>query len=49
VKNGTEGTYLEINYTKNSEAKQATMPLAIDWKAGELSPVEIKLETTLIK
>lgn len=46
--NGTEGTYLEINYTKGNEAEQATIPLAIDWKAGESYPINIKLGTTTI-
>ena len=46
--NGTEGTYLEINYTKGNEDKQATIPLAIDWKAGESYPINIKLGTTTI-
>jgi hypothetical protein len=48
VKNGTEGTYLEINYTKNTEAKQATMPLDINWKAGELRTININLGTAVI-
>ena len=46
--NGTEGTYLEINYTKGNVDKQATIPLAIDWKAGESYPINIKLGTTII-
>lgn len=46
--NGTEGTYLDVTYTKGAEDKHATIPLAIDWKAGELYPVNIKLGTTLI-
>lgn len=45
---GTKGTYLEINYTKGNEAQQATIPLAIDWKAGESYPINIKLGTTII-
>lgn len=46
--NGATGTYLEINYTKGNEDKQATIPLAIDWKAGESYPINIKLGTTTI-
>ena len=46
--NGTEGTYLEINYTTGNVAKKATIPLAIDWKAGESYPINIKLGTTTI-
>lgn len=46
--NGTEGTYLDVTYTKGAEDKHATIPLAIDWKAGESYPVNIKLGTTLI-
>ena len=46
--NGTTGTYLEINYTTGNLAKQATIPLAIDWKAGESYPINIKLGTTTI-
>lgn len=45
---GCNGTYLEINYTKDTEVKQATIPLAIDWKAGESYPINIKLGTTII-
>lgn len=45
---GTTGTYLEINYTTGNVAKQATIPLAIDWKAGESYPINIKLGTTTI-
>lgn len=45
---GTSGTYLEINYTTGNVAKKATIPLAIDWKAGESYPINIKLGTTTI-
>ncbi len=45
--NGTTGTYLEINY--NSNTKQATIPLAINWKAGQKYTINIKLGTTLIQ
>ena len=45
--NGTTGTYLEVNYT-TSTAKTATIPLSINWKAGELYTVNIKLGTTTI-
>ena len=45
--NGTTGTYLEINYDSNT--KQATIPLAINWKAGQKYTINIKLGTTLIQ
>jgi hypothetical protein len=44
---GTTGTYLEISYERNG-TKTATIPLNIDWKAGESYPINIKLGTTLI-
>ena len=47
--NGITGTYLEINYTQGNEDKQATIPLAIDWKAGESYPINIKLGTSTIQ
>ena len=47
VKNGTEGTYLEINYTHNG-AKQATIPLDINWSAGKLYTRDIVLGTAVI-
>ena len=47
VKNGTEGTYLEINYTHDG-AKRATIPLNINWKAGELYTRDIVLGTAVI-
>ena len=46
--NGTTGTYLEVNYT-TSAAKTATIPLDINWQAGYLYTINIKLGTTLIK
>lgn len=46
--NGTEGTYLDITYNKDSEDRHATIPLSIDWKAGQYYPVNIKLGTTTI-
>ena len=46
--NGITGTYLEINYT-NSESKQATIPLNIDWQSGKCYTTTIKLGTNLIK
>ena len=50
VKNGTEGTYLEIKYkrTKDETAKTATIPLNINWKAGELRTININLGTAEI-
>jgi hypothetical protein len=50
VKNGTEGTYLEIKYkrTKDETAKTATIPLNINWKAGELRTININLGTAVI-
>lgn len=45
---GTSGTYLDITYNKDSEDKHANIPLDIDWKAGELYPINIKLGTTII-
>lgn len=45
--NGTTGTYLEINY--NSNTKQATIPLDINWKAGQKYTINIKLGTTWIQ
>lgn len=46
--NGIEGTYLDITYNKDSEDRHATIPLSIDWKAGQYYPVNIKLGTTTI-
>ena len=46
--NGTTGTYLEVNYT-TSAAKTAIIPLTINWKAGYLYTINIRLGTTLIK
>ena len=46
-KNGTEGTHLEINYTHNG-AKQATIPLTINWSAGKLYTININLGTAVI-
>ena len=46
--NGTTGTYLEVNYT-TSAAKTAIIPLDINWQAGYLYTINIKLGTTLIK
>lgn len=48
VADGTEGTYLEVKYTTSSE-KTATIPLSIDWKAGYVYTINIKLGTTTIK
>ena len=45
--NGTEGTYLEVNYTA-SGAKTATIPLNVNWQAGHLYTINIKLGTTTI-
>jgi len=44
---GTTGTYLEINYDSNT--KQATIPIAVNWAAGSKYTIDIKLGTTLIK
>lgn len=44
---GTTGTYLEINYTRG-EAKQATIPLTLNWAAGELRTININLGTAVI-
>ena len=44
---GTTGTYLEVTYTTSSE-KTANIPLSIDWKAGFLYTINIKLGTTYI-
>lgn len=46
--NGTTGTYLEVNYT-TSAAKTAIIPLTINWKAGYLYTINIRLGTTLIE
>ena len=46
---GTSGTYLDITYIKGSEDQHATIPLSIDWKAGQYYPINIKLGTTLIE
>lgn len=46
--NGTTGTYLEVNYT-TSAAKTAIIPLTINWQAGYLYTINIRLGTTLIK
>ena len=48
VANGTEGTYLEVNY-EHSGSKQATIPLTVNWEAGKQYTINIKLGTTLIK
>ena len=45
--NDTTGTYLEINYDSNT--KQATIPLAINWEAGQKYTINIKLGTKLIQ
>lgn len=45
--NGTTGTYLEINYDSNT--KQATIPIAVNWAAGSKYTIDIKLGTTLIQ
>ena len=48
--NGTEGVYLEVNYTFSGQTQtQATIPLAISWEAGKRYPYDIKLGTNLIK
>lgn len=49
VANDLEGTYLEVEYTISSTKKTATIPLDVDWKAGEKDIIDIKLGTTLIK
>lgn len=48
AKNGTTGTHLEINYTKG-ENKTAIIPLDIDWEAGKLHTINIKLGTSTIQ
>lgn len=45
--NGTTGTYLEVNYDSNQ--KQATIPLDVNWEAGKKYTVNIKLGTTFIQ
>ena len=45
--NGTTGTYLEINYDSNT--KQATIPIAVNWAAGSKYTINIKLGTGLIQ
>ena len=45
--NGTTVTYLEINYDSNT--KQATIPIAVNWAAGSKYTINIKLGTTLIQ
>ena len=48
AKNGITGTHLEINYTKG-ENKRAIIPLDIDWEAGKLHTINIKLGTSTIQ
>jgi hypothetical protein len=48
AKNGTTGTHLEINYTKGGN-KTAIIPLDIDWEAGKLHTINIKLGTSTIQ
>ena len=45
--NGTEGTYLEVNYS--AEKTPANIPLTINWQAGYLYTINIRLGTNLIK
>lgn len=46
---GTNGTYLEITYTKGNVDKQAIIPLNIDWQAGKSYPINILLGTAVIE
>ena len=46
--NGTTGTYLKVSYT-TSAAKTATIPLDINWQAGYLYTINIRLGTKLIE
>lgn len=46
---GETGIHLDITYNKGGDDKHAIVPLDIDWKAGELYPINIKLGTTLIQ
>jgi hypothetical protein len=45
--NGTEGTYLEVKYT-TSGAKTAYIPVQINWEAGKLYTISIRLGTKTI-
>ena len=46
---GTNGTHLEITYTKGENDKQAIIPLDIDWQAGKSYPINILLGTAVIE
>ncbi|MBP5377430.1 MAG: fimbrillin family protein [Bacteroidaceae bacterium] len=47
--NGITGTYLDITYTiSGQEAKNTTIPLAVDWQAGKQYTINIKLGTSTI-
>ena len=46
--NGTEGTYLEVKYT-TSGAKTAYIPVQINWEAGKLYTISIRLGTKTIR
>ena len=45
--NGTEGTYLEVKYT-TSGANTAYIPVQINWEAGKLYTISIRLGTKTI-
>ena len=45
--NGTTGTYIEVTYS--NETKTAVIPFDVDWEAGSLYTIEIRLGTTYIK
>lgn len=46
---GTNGTYLEITYTKGDVDKYATIPLDINWQAGTIYHINILLGTAVIE
>ncbi len=46
--NGTEGTYLKVEYTTTSGANTANIPVAINWAAGHLYTINIRLGTKTI-
>ena len=48
--NGTQGTYIEVNYTFSGQTQtKANIYFDVDWKAGSLYTIEIRLGTTHIK
>lgn len=44
---GTNGTYLEINYTTSDQP--AYIPMDINWETGVIEPIEIRLGTSTIQ